>query len=170
MDVNEISALLNAQYNGGGHSFLDKVLAITANVRGAATRGRVRLQNAMRLVDGVGKPVCASYRLVPLGTLKDSQAASASPSSLPQRALGRLLSRDKKLNKRLDNHTNSLIKRIEYTKGVKVFAIVVDFLVEEPPSTKKSDKYQVRRPRSSAVDEEEDGWVWQGEPRIWFER
>ena len=59
MDVNEISVLLNAQYNGGGHDLLGKTLAITANVRGAAARGRVRLQNAMRIVEGVGKPLLA---------------------------------------------------------------------------------------------------------------
>ena len=97
MDVNGISALLNAQYNGGGHEFLGRALAITANVRGASRRGRVRLQNAMRIVDGVGAPVCASYRLVPLGTLKDT-APGGTASTSPNRSLGRLLSRDKKVN------------------------------------------------------------------------
>jgi hypothetical protein len=169
MDVNEISALLNAQYNGGGHELLGKTLAITANVRGVSKRGRVRLQNAMRIVDGVGAPVCASYRLVPLGTLKDT-APGATFSTSPNRALGRLLSRDKKLNKRLDSHTNSLIKRIEHIKGVKVYAIMVDYLVEEPPSTNRIDKYQTSKPSTKVLEEEEDGWVWQGEPRIWFER
>ena len=159
LGVDQLSALMNAQYGQGQHPLVNDIVAITANVRGAASRGRVRLQNALRFVMGVGKPVTASYRLVPLGVLADKKDENP--------ALGRLLSRDKVLNRRLDGFTDRVMKRIEHVKAVKVFAIVVDYLIEEPPQSGaragkgKGNKYN---------DDEETGWVWQGEPRIWFER
>ena len=176
MGVKEVSSLLAAQYTGGQHPFLNRTVAITANVRGAAKRARIRLQNAYRLVNGLGKPVTATYRLVPLGTLKDGGAATGNsphvPSSPQETTLGRLLSREKLLNGRLDNLTDSLIKRIEHIKGVKVYAVMVDYLVEEPPSSSGStkNKYKTTRPKKSVEEEEEDGWMWQGQPRIWMER
>lgn len=95
--VDQLSALLNAQYGQGQHPLANDVVAITANVRGAATRGRVRLQNAFRLVNGVGKPVTASYRLVPLGVLAEKETGQ---NKTKPNSLGRLLSRDKALNRR----------------------------------------------------------------------
>lgn len=59
-----------------------------------------------------------------------------------------------------------VIKRVEHVKGVKVYAIMVDYLVEEPPSNARAGKGKGNKYN----DDEETGWVWQGQPRVWFER
>ncbi|GMH62261.1 hypothetical protein TrLO_g1508 [Triparma laevis f. longispina] len=161
--VDQLSALLNSQYGQGQHPLSRDVVAITANVRGAATRGRVRLQNAFRIVNGLGKPVTASYRLVALGVLAEKETGQ---NQTKQNSLGRLLSRDKSLNRRLDDLTMKVIKRVEHVKGVKVYAIMVDYLVEEPPSNARAGKGKGNKYN----DDEDTGWVWQGQPRVWFER
>ena len=102
-----------------------RVLAVSSNVKGALVRGRVRLQNAFRVVKGKGKPATATYRLVPLSLVRQEEdtttafASSAAQKHFAQKAatqtagqLGRLLSRDKLLNAYLDKLTVRLVKRL----------------------------------------------------------
>jgi len=81
--------------------------------------------------------------------------------------LGRLLSRDKVLNARIDDVTRRLCQILSERNGVKVFAIQVDFLVESPPTASSTASYLSKSTRD---DEEEDEFRWTGKPRIWCER